>query len=81
MAGVCCLKRVFQHDLATCPRCGGKVEVLAVIIDPKVVRRILDHLGLPTTPPRRGPAQARAPSTALDDDGPTIDDYLTDEMP
>jgi hypothetical protein len=81
MAGVCCLKRVLQHDLGTCPRCGGKAEVLAVIIDPTVVRRILDHLGLPATPPRRGPAQARAPPTALEDDGPTIDDCLTDEMP
>ena len=57
------------------------MEVLAVIVNPTVVRRILDHLGLPTAPSRGGPGQARAPPAGLEDDGPTIDDYLTDEMP
>jgi len=29
-----------------CPRCGGRMVVLATIEDPAVIRRILTHLGL-----------------------------------
>ena len=52
-----------------------------MIMEPAVVRRILNHLGLPTVPPRRGLAHARAPPTGLDGDGPTVDELLTDELP
>ena len=31
-----------------CPHCGDRLELLAIIEDPKVIRRILSHLGLPT---------------------------------
>ncbi len=49
-----------------------------MIMEPAVVRRILDHLGLPTVPRRRGLAHARAPPTGLDGDGPTVDELLTE---
>ena len=52
------LKRVFQIDLSKCPDCGGEVKLIAVIMDRKVVRKILDHLGLPSEPPRVTPARA-----------------------
>ena len=55
------LKRVFQIDLTECPDCGGEVKLIAVIMERKVVRKILDHLGLPSEPPRvtsaRGPPE------------------------
>jgi hypothetical protein len=40
------LQRVFAVDVLVCPRCGGRMRVIATIDDPRVVRRILTHLGL-----------------------------------
>ena len=40
------LHRVFAVDVLACPRCGGRMRILATIDDPRVVRRILAHLGL-----------------------------------
>jgi hypothetical protein len=55
------LQRVFRFDVLTCRRCSGRLRVLAVIMDPLVVRRILEHLDLPADPPQvaaaRGPPQ------------------------
>ena len=39
------LHRVFAVDVLACPRCGGRMRILATIDDPLVVRRILAHLG------------------------------------
>jgi len=73
------LKRVFEYDVTVCENCGGKVKVLAVITDPAVIRRILDHLHLPTAPPAL--ARARAPPGPHLDDGPTIDQLCFDDLP
>ena len=56
------LKRVFGHDVLTCDRCGGRRRVIAFIEEPKVARKILDHLGLASTGPPR--AAARPPPQA-----------------
>jgi hypothetical protein len=34
-----------------CNHCGGRRKLIALITDGVVVRKILDHLGLPTEPP------------------------------
>ncbi|MEM9388552.1 MAG: transposase, partial [Pseudomonadota bacterium] len=39
------LKRVFRIEIERCARCGGKVRVIAAIEDPKVIERILAHVG------------------------------------
>ncbi|NOT30112.1 MAG: IS91 family transposase [Planctomycetes bacterium] len=52
------LKRVFEIDVLTCPWCGGKRKLIALLTDGKVVRRILEHLGLPTTAPTLAPARS-----------------------
>jgi hypothetical protein len=41
------LQRVFAVDVLACPNCGGRMRLIATIEDPRVVRRILAHLGLP----------------------------------
>jgi hypothetical protein len=46
--------RIYEVDPLTCPRCGGKMKLLAFIIDPAVIRRILDHLEH-KAPPRAPP--------------------------
>ena len=51
------LARVFNVDVEICSKCGGKMEIIAAIEDPKVIRKILDHNGLPTKPPSLHPAR------------------------
>jgi hypothetical protein len=55
------LKRVFGIDILECPRCGGRLDIVAFIEKPSAVTAILDHLGLPSTPlplsKARGPPQ------------------------
>ena len=52
------LKRVFKIDALTCPYCGGKRKLIALITDGKVVRKILEHLGLPTSALSLAPARS-----------------------
>ena len=59
------LRRVFEIDVLHCGRCGGRLRFVAAIDDPDVVRRILGHLGLPTSlapplPARPPPGIAQA---------------------
>ncbi len=37
------LRRVFDIDLKSCPRCGGTVSVIAAITEPTLIARILKH--------------------------------------
>jgi len=50
------LLRVFCEDVLLCP-CGGRRVVLAFITEKKVVKEILEHLGLPSTAPPLAPAR------------------------
>jgi hypothetical protein len=47
------MRRAFDLDVLCCPRCAGRMQLLATIDDPAVIQRILAHLGLPGT--RDGP--------------------------
>jgi len=40
------MRRAFALDVMTCPRCGGRMVLLATIEDAAVITRILTHLGL-----------------------------------
>jgi hypothetical protein len=53
---------VFELDVLACPRCGGRMSVIATIEAGDVMRKILGHLGLPTEPP--SPLPARPPPLA-----------------
>jgi hypothetical protein len=54
------LRQVFSLDALECPQCQTAMVVRAFISDPPVVRKILGHLKLPTTPCRH-PGVARSP--------------------
>jgi hypothetical protein len=62
------LKRVFMTDALTCPRCHGRMKILAAITKPEAIRKILDHLGIPSEAPRRTaarpPPQGELPGSA-----------------
>ena len=52
------MQRTFGFDVLACPRCQARLELIALIEDPRVIRRILNHLGLPTEVPTAGPVRA-----------------------
>ena len=51
------MRRVFDLDVLACPRCGGRMTLIATIEAGEVMRRILRHLDLPTEPPSALPAR------------------------
>jgi hypothetical protein len=61
-----------------CPRCGGRLRLLALIEHASTVERILRHLGLPADLPEPRPARAPPPriqnSDLRWDDGATAFD-------
>ena len=44
------LRRTFEVDVLACPKCRGRLKVVAVITEPEPVRRILEHLHMPRDP-------------------------------
>ena len=62
------IRRVYEVDPLVCPRCGAEMRVIAFITEPRVIRRILDHLRQrergPRPPPRRAVSVAgQAPAS------------------
>jgi hypothetical protein len=50
------IRKVYEADPLECPKCQGPMRVIALIDDPAVVRRILEHLGCAVPDPAaRGP--------------------------
>lgn len=49
------MRRVFEVDVLECPRCAGKMRILAAIHSLEAIRRILECLGLPTRAPPIAP--------------------------
>jgi hypothetical protein len=45
-AGRRCSRKVYEVDPMVCPRCSGKMKVVAFITDFAVVDKIIDHLKL-----------------------------------
>ena len=57
MSWACLLKGVFDIELEYCPRCGGRLKIIAALVDPAVITKILTHLHLPARAPPRSPAR------------------------
>lgn len=52
------MRRTFGIDTLVCPRCGGRLRLIALIEAASVIERILRHLGLPTAVPSAHPGRA-----------------------
>jgi uncharacterized protein YbaR (Trm112 family) len=52
------MRRTFGLDVLACPRCGGRLRLIALIDEAAVIERILRHFGLPTDIPASQPARA-----------------------
>jgi hypothetical protein len=71
------MQRTFGFDVLACPRCGGRLRLIALIEEAAVIGRILRHLGVPTEIP--APRPARAPPLPVgvrdvdgEDDDPSV---------
>ena len=41
------MQRSFRFDVLACPRCSGRLRLIALNHQPSIIERILRHLGLP----------------------------------
>jgi putative transposase len=57
MSWACLLKRVFDLDIEYCPNCGGRLQIIAAIVEPQTIAKILTQLHLPARAPPRSPAR------------------------
>ncbi len=53
------LRRVFAVDVLECPRCSGRMRIIATVTDPEAVRKVLACIGLPTRGPPLAPPRER----------------------
>jgi len=60
------MRRNLGLDVLACPRCGGTLRLIALIEDPAVIQRVLEHVGAPIEVPEARPARA-PPVPFLDD--------------
>ena len=40
------IKKIYEVDPLVCPKCGGEMRIIAFIEDYKVIKKILDYLGI-----------------------------------
>ena len=58
-----CLKRAFKIDIEVCEVCKGAVKVIACVIDPVVINKILSHLKAKESNQIRLPANRGPPKS------------------
>ena len=71
-AWVACLRKVFEVDPVLCAKCGGGMDLVAVILDDLELDRVLGHQGWSVEFPR--PKPSRSPPAR----GPDADDSQVD---
>jgi hypothetical protein len=52
------LARIYECLPLQCPTCGQPMRIIAFVLDPPVIERILRHVGEPTEPPVLLPARS-----------------------
>ena len=56
------IQRVFAADVLQCPKCSGRLRILAAVHSPAAVQAILECLSLPSRAPPNAPARPEDPS-------------------
>ncbi len=72
------LKRVFKLDMEICKNCGASLKIVSAITETKQIRKILDHLKLPSSSPTTYPS--RGPPNEFNSYESFVDDF-TQELP
>jgi len=68
------IQKIYEVDPLLCPVCKGKMKIIAFIEDYKVVKKILDYLGIYEFGKKRAPPRAAEDPQEFDDY--IIDDYI-----
>ena len=55
------MRATFDLDVLACARCGGRMRHIATILDARIARKILEHVGLPARAPPEAPAKDPPP--------------------
>ena len=45
------MKRTMKLDVLSCPKCHGRMEMIAMVEEPEPIRKILTTMGLPVDAP------------------------------
>ena len=61
------IKKIYEVDPLICPKCGGQMRIIAFIEDYRVVKKILDYLGIYEFKRDRPPPRASAVADSFDD--------------
>jgi len=61
------IKKIYEVDPLICPKCKGQMRIIAFIEDYKVVRKILDYLGIYEFKRDRPPPKSFAVADSFDD--------------
>ncbi|MBU2563153.1 MAG: hypothetical protein KJ568_01730 [Actinobacteria bacterium] len=67
------IQKIYEVDPLICPKCGGDMRVIAFIEDYKIIKKILDYLGIYEFGKKRSPPKI---DTTLDE---FVDDYFRDD--
>ncbi|MFH1124884.1 MAG: transposase, partial [Pseudomonadota bacterium] len=74
------IQKIYEVDPLTCPKCHGRMRILAFIEDEEVIKKILKHLGLWDKKARPPPlTKALYPDAGIDASNPQLppcEDYL-----
>jgi hypothetical protein len=52
------IRRIYEVDPLVCSKCGGEMRIVSVILEHKVINRILGHLARKGIEPGRGPPES-----------------------
>jgi len=69
------IQKIYEVDPLICPRCGGDMRIIAFIEDYKIVKKILDYLGIYEFGKKRSPPKINTCPDEFDDDY-IQDDYI-----
>jgi hypothetical protein len=61
------IKKIYEADPLICPKCKGQMRIIAFIEDYKVVRKILDYLGIYEFKRDRPPPKKLVVADSFDD--------------
>ena len=66
------IQKIYEVDPLLCPKCGGRMRIIALLEDYKVVKKILDWLGIYEAQRKRPPPRVR-------EDSDDFDEYIRDD--
>ena len=64
--------KIYEVDPLICPKCGGEMRIIAFIEDYKIVKKILDYLGIYEFERKRSPPK-------IDIAPDSFDEYIRDD--